>query len=153
MKFDFVIGNPPYQDETLGDYHHLLSVYILFALYNHLFYGKLIQNHPLMLSQNMLYPVVYPAKNFRDPKYNHGQHDKYEGAILRGPCDVKYFEDGKEKQVHLNNDGIGMPDFVCPRNFSAYLPWENLCFYILPIKTSQCIFMPFVCFSIKSMNR
>ncbi len=45
-------------------------------------------------------------KNFRDPKYNHGQHDKYEGAILRGPCDVKYFEDGKEKQVHLNNDGI-----------------------------------------------
>lgn len=45
-------------------------------------------------------------KNFRDPKYNHGQHDKYEGAILRGPCDVKYFEDGKEKQVHLNNYGI-----------------------------------------------
>ena len=45
-------------------------------------------------------------KNFRNPKYNHGQHDKYEGAILRGPCDVKYFEDGKEKQVHLNNDGI-----------------------------------------------
>ncbi len=45
-------------------------------------------------------------KNFLDPKYNHGQHDKYEGAILKGPCDVNYFEDGKEKQVHLNNDGI-----------------------------------------------
>ena len=45
-------------------------------------------------------------KNFCNPNYNHGQYDRYEGAILSGPFDRKYFVNGKEKRVHLNNDGI-----------------------------------------------
>ena len=64
-------------------------------------------------------------KNFRNPKYNHGQHDKYEGAILRGPCDVKYFEGGKEKQVHLNKYCICI---LYVRN-RIYISWD----YIKPL--------------------
>lgn len=45
-------------------------------------------------------------KNFRNPDYNKGQYDKYEGAILQGPCTFKYYVDGKQKCVNLGNDGI-----------------------------------------------
>lgn len=45
-------------------------------------------------------------KNFRDPKFNHGQYDKYEGAILKGPCDFKFYVDGEEKQIYLTENGI-----------------------------------------------
>lgn len=45
-------------------------------------------------------------KNFRNPDYNKGQYDKYEGAILQDPCTFKYYVDGKQKCVNLGNDGI-----------------------------------------------
>lgn len=45
-------------------------------------------------------------KNFRNPDYNKGQYDKYEGAILQGPCTFKYYVDGKQKCANLGNDGI-----------------------------------------------
>lgn len=45
-------------------------------------------------------------RNFRDPKYNHGQYDRYEGAILEGPCDFIYSDGGEKKQRHLDENGI-----------------------------------------------
>lgn len=44
---------------------------------------------------------------FRDAAYNNGQYDKYEGAILQGPCDFIYHI-GKEEQkrIHLDEKGI-----------------------------------------------
>lgn len=44
--------------------------------------------------------------NFRKPKYNNGQYDKYEGAILQGPCTFVYHIGKDEKQIDLDENGI-----------------------------------------------
>lgn len=45
-------------------------------------------------------------RNFRNPKYNNGQYDKYEGAILQGPCAFVYHVGKEERRVDLDQNGI-----------------------------------------------
>lgn len=45
-------------------------------------------------------------RNFRDPNYNKGQYDKYEGAILQGPCAFAYHVGKDKSYVDLGEGGL-----------------------------------------------
>lgn len=113
MKFDFVIGNPPYQEENVGSNNQAKPVYNLFmdSAYTISTAAELI--HPArFLTQAGATPKEWNRKMLEDPhfkilKYVEDSSTVFSGVDIKGGVVVSYHNDTKQYEpigVFVKND-------------------------------------------------
>ena len=97
MKFDYVIGNPPYQDETLGDNAtYAPQVYHTFMDASFEVANKVELIHPARFLFNAgstpkaWNKKMLDDKHFKVLKYWPNEHDVFPGQIINGGVAVSY---------------------------------------------------------------
>lgn len=100
-KFDVVIGNPPYQDEAIGDATHNMPIYHLFMDAAHQVGNKAVLITPARFLFNAGYtPKVWNEKMLNDPHlsvpiYVDNSDKLFPGTDIKGGIAVTYRDENR----------------------------------------------------------
>ena len=120
MRFDFVIGNPPYQDEAVGDNKNFNSpIYNLFLDASYTCADKVEMIHPARFLFNAGgTPKAWNTKMLNDPHFKIETYERdstkvFANTDIKGGVCVSYYDKDKD----FGKIGIFLPD---PEHMSIY---------------------------------
>ena len=115
MKFDFVIGNPPYQDESVGENNQSKPVYNLFMDSSYEV-GEVVEliTPARFLSQAGATPKAWNKKilnsnNIKVLSYYDNSADVFSGVDIKGGVVITYFDKGSNFEpigVFIKNENL-----------------------------------------------
>ena len=107
MKFDFIIGNPPYQDENIGDQkYYTPPVYNLYMDESFKCADKVILVHPARFLFNAgSTPKNWNKKMLFDPhfkviSYYSNSSDLFPDTDIKGGVAISYYDNSKKLLSH-----------------------------------------------------
>lgn len=101
-RFDFVIGNPPYQDETVGDSSTATPIYNLFMNSSYGISDRVLLITPARFLFNAGYtPKDWNRKMLTDPHfkviyYNPDSSEVFSGVDIKGGVAITYRDESKD---------------------------------------------------------
>ena len=102
MKFDFIIGNPPYQEEAVGDSNTATPIYNLFMNISYSISNRVLLITPARFLFNAGYtPKDWNQKMLTDPHfkvvyYNPNSAEVFSGVDIKGGVAITYRDKDKD---------------------------------------------------------
>lgn len=102
MKFDFIIGNPPYQEEAVGDSNTATPIYNLFMNSSYNISNRVLLITPARFLFNAGYtPKDWNQKMLTDPHfkvvyYNPNSAEVFSGVDIKGGVAITYRDNDKD---------------------------------------------------------